>query len=103
MVLGAAGCVLAVRLTLPAVWHGMSRRTRSLPAPVAAWGGPLVPGKCPRWPLLRERARDLVMRVAMSAVVLVVGWICGSVSLVDQMPGKTSSLSSENFCSCSSE
>jgi len=84
---------LAVRLTLPARWHGASRRTRSLPAPLMGKGSPLVPGKCPRWPR-EERARDLVIRVAMSAVELSGG---------AQMPGKTSSLSSENFCSCSSE
>jgi hypothetical protein len=39
-------CWLAVRLTLPAVWHGVSRRTRSLPAPVH--GMPSGAGEVPQ-------------------------------------------------------
>ena len=94
---------MAVRLTLPARWHGASRRTRSLPAPLMGKGSPLVPGKCPRWPR-EERARDLVIRVAMSAVELsALARVVLARVVLAQMPGKTSSLSSENFCSCSSE
>lgn len=44
------------------------------------------------------------MRVRRSAVLLsVLVSVLVSVVVVAQMPGKTSSLSSENFCSCSSE
>lgn len=38
---------LAVRLTPPVVWHGVSRRTRSLPAPLR-WEVPSGAGEVPQ-------------------------------------------------------
>jgi hypothetical protein len=51
---------------------------------------PLAPGKVLQM-TFGKRARDLVLRID------------GAVLLTRQMPGKTSSLNSANFCSCSSE
>jgi hypothetical protein len=62
----------------------------------------LEPGKVPQKAKVWERARDLALRIP-SAVVLGAAVLVLSCGLPGQTPGKTSSLRSENFSSCSAE